>query len=173
MSPRAFRPYVNYSVAQTWFEIGLLAFFSAIFSAIGQNFTGTLIDAFGKRNLIIFGRFFIVLPPLFYILAIIENNIIFIFISNIFVGITLGATSIVITTLILDHAPEENRSTYQALYLMITGLSAFVGSTFMGLLLQIFSGNSIPSNNVLIILFLGASIFRLLTWFGFFFLKDT
>ena len=74
--------------------------------------------------------------------------------------------------MILDNAPEENRSTYQALYFMITGFSAFFGATFMGLLLQLFSGNSSPSNDVLILLFLSASIFRLLTWFGFFFLKE-
>ncbi len=166
-------PYVNFSVANTWFEIGLLALFSAIFTAIGQNFSGTLIDKFGKPNLIIFGRFWVILPPLFYIMSIITNNIIFIFISNIVVGLASGATGIVITTHILDNAPEENRSTYQALYLMITGLSAFVGSTIMGILLQVFSGNKIPSNNVLIILFLFASTLRCFTWFGFFFLKES
>ncbi len=166
-------PYVNFSVAQTWLEIGLLALISAVFSAIGQNFSGSLMDKFGKRKLIIWGRFFIALPPLFYITAILTGNIYFIFFSNIIVGLTLGATGIAITTLILDNAPEENRSTYQAFYLMITGLSAFFGATFMGLLLQIFSGNSTPANSILILLFLGASIFRLFTWFGFFFLKET
>jgi MFS family permease len=166
-------PYVNFDVAQTWFQIGLLAFISAIFSGVGQNFSGKLMDRFGKRKLIIFGRFFIVLPPLFYIMAITTSNINFIFFSNIIVGITLGSTGIAITTLILDSAPEENRSSYQALYLMITGISAFIGSTFMGFLLQIFSGNITPSHDVLILLFLLASIFRLFTWFGFFFLKET
>ena len=165
-------PYVNYSVAQTWFEIGLLALFSAVFSAIGQNYSGSLMDKFGKRKMIIFGRFFIVLPPLFYILAIASNNINYILISNVIVGLTLGGTGIAITTLILDTAPEENRSSYQAFYFMITGLSAFVGASFMGILLQLFSGNSTPSNGVLILLFLSASIFRLFTWFGFFFLKE-
>ena len=157
-------PYVNFSVAQTWFEIGLLALFSAVFSAIGQNYSGTLMQKFGKRKMIIFGRFFIVLPPIFYILAITTNNLIYIFISNIIVGITLGSTGIAITTLILDTAPEENRSTYQALYFMITGLSAFFGATFMGFLLQLFSGNFTPSNEILILLFLSVSIFRLCTW---------
>lgn len=165
-------PYVNFSVANTWFEIGLLAFISAFFSAIGQNFTGSLINKIGQRNLILFGRFFIILPPLFYIVAIKTNQISFIYFSNVIVGLTLGATGIAITTLILDTAPEENRATYQALYLMTTGLSAFFGSTLMGILLQIFSGNNIPSSFELISLFLLASLFRFFTWFGFFFLSD-
>ena len=165
-------PYANFEIANTWFEIGLLALVSAVFSAIGQNFTGTLIDKFGKRKLIILGRFFIILPPLFYILSISTNNINFIYFSNIIIGLTLGATGITITTLILDNAPEENRSSYQAFYLLITGLSAFVGSTSMGVLLQLLSGNNQPSSNQLVILFLFTAIFRLITWFGFFFLKD-
>ena len=106
-------------------------------------------------------------------MAIITNNINFIYFSNMIVGIALGASGIAITTFILDSAPEENRSTYQALYLMITGISAFAGATFMGLLMQLFSGNHAPTNNELIILFLIASFFRLLTWIAFVFLQES
>ena len=40
-------PNANFSIANTWFEIGLLALVSAIFTAIGQNFSGSLIDKMG------------------------------------------------------------------------------------------------------------------------------
>ena len=166
-------PYVNFSVANTWFEIGLLALVSAIFTAIGQNFTGLLMEKFVKKKVIILGRFFFIFPRLFYVLAVVFNNIDFILVSNMIVGLMLGGTGIAITTLILDNSPEENRSSYQALYLMVTGLSAFAGSTLMGIFMQLLSGNNAPSNNIIIMLFLLASFLRALTWTGFFFLKET
>ena len=165
-------PYITFDITTNWFQIGLLALVSAIFSAIGQFYGGKLVDLFGEKKMILFGRFFIIFPPLFFVLAETTHVLEFLYFSNMIVGLTLGASGLAIMTLILDSAPEENRSTYQALYAMVTGLAAFLGSIFMGSVLQILSGNIQPSIQLVIYLLVFVSLCRFIGWLGFWFLIE-
>ena len=75
-------------------------------------------------------------------------------------------------TIILNNAPEESKATYVSFYFLVVGVSAFVGSSLMGLVLQLISGNQQPTLEVLTILMVGVSLMRFIFWFSFFFLKE-
>ena len=165
-------PYIVFDVAKTWLDIGLLAFAMAIFIALSNFYGGKLVDRFGKKRVILFSRFFLIFPPTLFAVAAYSQLIEIIYFSNFLVGALIGGSSIAITTLILDSASEENRSTYQALFIMVFGIMAFIGSTGMGLVLQLLTGNIQPSIELVSLLLLIVSGLRLVGWSGYFFLKE-
>ena len=164
--------YVNVRVASSWIELGFLVFLTAIFQAVSQKYAGPLLTRFGTKRLILISRAIIITPPLIIVLSIIFHDINYIYFSNAIVGLSLGAGSVGITVIILNSSPEYSKATYFALYAMVTGFSAFFGSTITGMILQVVSGNLPPSNDLLVVLFILAGLFRLVTWFGYFFLLE-
>ena len=95
-------PYITLDIANNWLVIGLIAFVSALFTAISQGFGGILADKFGSKKVIIGTRFIIIFIPLLYAIANITGSIYVLYLMNIIVGLSLGAAGISITLLILD-----------------------------------------------------------------------
>lgn len=56
---------------------------------------------------------------------------------------------------------------------MTIGVIGFISSTIVGMILQLLSGNSRPSDSLLILLFLVIASIRAVAYLGYYFLSDT
>lgn len=166
-------PYVTFNLTETWLEIGMLAFAIGLSVAISQRMGGFIVDKVGRRKVIIWSRLFLVAPPFISILAITTEDIFWLYFMNILVGLTIGGASIAIQTLVLDSAPEDKKATFISIQIMAFGLGSFIGSTLVGIVLEITLGNVQPSLDYLINIFLIITILRFLAWFSYLFIEDT
>ncbi|MHA2030202.1 MAG: MFS transporter [Candidatus Kariarchaeaceae archaeon] len=165
-------PYATLAATRGWIEIAILSVLTTVMLGISQLIGGRLSDRVGRKKVIVVTRLSLVLPPLFYSIGVWLNQPIYLFISNMIVGINLGAGVIAMTSLILDVAPEDKQATYFSTYITAMGVIAFVGSLFMGLLLSIVTPNSAPTKGILISLFVVASVCRFLAWLGYRYLPE-
>ena len=170
-------PYVTFDLCDNWFEIGVLAFSMGITVAISQNVGGWLTDKIGRKKVILGSRGALILPPIFIILAILTNQVSWILITNIIIGFFLGGSTIAIQTLIFDISEmtlenSNSKATYISLAGLISGISAFIGSSITGLVLQILSGTHQPSLQLIGVLMFIVFLSRFLLWFSYFIIED-
>ncbi|MFX1534726.1 MAG: MFS transporter [Promethearchaeota archaeon] len=166
-------PYVTFGVSKNWLEIGLLIVTVGIAWSLSQRVGGKICDKVGRRKVIIWSRAVVVIPPILFYLAVVTGQIYWIFISNLLVGLLLGGSMIAVQTLILDIAPEEKKATFLSIQGMISGLSAFIGSTITGVVLQFLTGNTQPSLALVGTLLLIIAVLRFIFWFVHFRIEDT
>ncbi|NHJ02518.1 MAG: MFS transporter [Candidatus Heimdallarchaeota archaeon] len=170
-------PYVTFGLSHNWFEIGVLAFSMGITVAISQNIGGWLTDQIGRKKVILGSRGALILPPFFVIVAILTNEVSWILVTNIIIGFFLGGSTIAIQTLIFDIAeltPENSnrKATYISLVGLMGGISAFIGSSITGLILQILSGSQRPDLELIGALMFIVFLCRFALWFGYFTIED-
>lgn len=165
-------PYVTLSVSKSWFEIGLLAFSLGFAWAISQRLGGVLADRMGRKTIITWTRLALLLTPITMIMAGITNDISWIYLTNLVTGIFIGGSFIAVQSLILDLSTNQNKATLLSINNMISGLAGFIGSTIVGLFLQLLSGNAVPTIEVVSTLLFGVFIFRVITWFSYFFIEE-
>jgi len=170
-------PYVTFELSHNWFEIGLLAFSMGMTVAISQNIGGWLTDKIGRKKVILGSRGALLLPPILIIAAILTNQVSWILVTNILIGFFLGGSTIAIQTLIFDITEivpgnSNRRATYISLAGLIGGISAFIGSSITGLVLQILSGTQRPSLELIGVLMFIVFFFRFFLWFSYFTIED-
>ncbi len=153
-------PYVQFNVANSWLDFAVMQLFFAIPSGLSYFYGGKIADRIGFKKMIRLTRPILVFPPITASLAAFYGNIYFIYLGNMLVGFTLGAAMVSVNSLLIEYAPEDKRATYISMHTMTIGILAFLSSTMMGMLLQIFSGNDIPSDKLLITLLLSVSAAR-------------
>ncbi|MCY3414749.1 MAG: MFS transporter [Candidatus Heimdallarchaeota archaeon] len=162
--------YAQFDVAKSWLDIAVYALFSSIPAGFSYFYGGKLADRIGYRKILRITRPVLILPPITASLAVYYNSVYFIWMGQLLVGSTLGAATVSINSLIMEYSGENQRASYLSIHLMVVGIIGFLSSTITGLLLQLFSGNSRPSDQVLISLLVGVSIMRFFAQFGYYFL---
>ena len=136
------------------------------------TFRGRLADKLGRKTIITWSRLALLLTPILMIIAIATNDISWILITNLSTGIFIGGSFIAIQSLVLDLSTDRNKATLLSINNMVSGLGAFVGSTVVGVLLQLISGNNVPSLDVVSVLLLVVFFFRAVAWFSYFFIEE-
>jgi MFS family permease len=163
-------PYATLAATNNWSEIAYLTIGMAIAAGISQLYGGRLSDRIGRNKVILATRVILILPPILYGLGAKYQMPILLFISNMAVGLIIGAGNVAVNSLILDIAPKEQQGTYVSIYLTTMGILAFTGSLLMGTVLLVVSADDVPSSNLLLTLFGIVAVGRLIAWFGYFFL---
>jgi MFS family permease len=100
-------------------------------SVVGQRVFGRIIDAVGRRPVIVFSRVGMAASTVVYALATDWWQIVAV---EAFVGIELAAWACGQSTYIIDIAPQKLRATYLAASMTAVGVSNFLGSYIMGIL---------------------------------------
>ena len=130
---------------------------------------GKLADKIGYKRILLITRPVLVLPPALFALSLYYNEILFTFLANFSVGVTLGATLVAVNALILEYAPETKRASYISLHTMTIGIVAFASSTIIGLILQKIAGSERPPNELIITLLLIVAGMRIFGNIGYYF----
>lgn len=154
-------PYVQFGVASSWLDFAIMQLFFAIPSGISFWYGGKLADRIGYKKMVRLTRPVLVIPPITASLAVIFNSIYFIFLGNLAVGLTLGATTVSINSLIMEYAPEDNRASYVSVHAMTIGVIGFISSTIIGFILELVAGDIRPPDTLLITLLLIVASIRL------------
>lgn len=165
-------PYATLAATDDWIQIAVVSVISTIATGFSQLYGGRLSDRIGRKKVIQTTRIALVTPPILYSMGVWLNAPIYLFFSNLIIGITLGAGAISMNSLILDIAPDDKQGTYFSTYMTVMGILAFTGSLIMGLILLALSPHNIPSTKLLIALFFLASACRLVAWIGYRYLPD-
>lgn len=166
-------PYATLSATSGWIQIAVLQMVTAFASGLSQLVGGSLADRFGRKPVILISRSVLISPPLLYGFGVIYQLPSLLMISNILVGIMLGASAIATNSLILDIAPDGKESSYFSIYMLTVGLVSFFASLIMGLILNIIMPSKAPSSDLIAILLFVIAAMRFLSWFVYFFLPET
>lgn len=110
-------------------QVAAYSIFSAASSMFSQRYSGKLMDRIGRRPVVVFSRVIMAGSPLFYVIA---TNWTHIAISEIIMGLGMGAWMSSGPTYIIDLAPEEMRATYLAANTAVFGVATFVGNLLGG-----------------------------------------
>ena len=121
------------------------------------------------KKILLLTRPVLVLPPMLFALSLHYNEILFTFLANFSVGVTLGATLVAVNALIMEYAPETKRASYISVHAMTIGIVAFVSSTIIGLILQKLAGDGRPPNELIVTLLLIVAGMRLFGNIGYYF----
>jgi MFS family permease len=163
-------PSATLAATDNWGEIAYLMVGMGVASGLSQLYGGRLSDRIGRNKIILVSRVVLVIPPVLYGLGAVYGEPMYLLVSNILVGLIIGAGGVSVNSLILDIAPEEKQATYFSIYLTTMGLLSFSGSLLMGGVLLIVSADDVPSNSLLLTLFGIVAFFRFIAWIGYFFL---
>ena len=166
-------PYATLSATDSWVELIILQVVIGLSIGVSQLIGGKFADRYGRKSIILWTRIFLVLPPALTALGVLQKNSVYLIVANLVVGLTLGATGIAINSLILDTAPKGKESTYFSIYIFVMGIVGFSSSILMGGVLNVLSGDSIPSDTIVSLLLIIAAGVRLVAWTSYFFLKET
>jgi len=110
-------------------QVAAFSIFSAASSMISQRYMGKLMDRIGRRPVVVFSRLIMAASPLFYVVA---TNWTHIAISEIIMGLGMGAWMSSGPTYIIDLAPVEMRATYLAANTAVFGVATFMGNLLGG-----------------------------------------
>lgn len=166
-------PYATLSATEGWIQLAILQIVTALASGISQLVGGALSDRLGRKRVILVSRSVLVAPPILFAVGVLQHEPIYLLISNILVGIMLGASGIALNSLILDIAPLGKESTYFSLYMMTVGLISFSASMVMGLVLNFVAPTTSPGPHLLANMLFIIAAFRFVAWFVYFFLPET
>lgn len=110
-------------------QVAAFSIFSAASSMFSQRYMGKLMDRIGRRPVVVFSRIIMVVSPLFYVVA---TNWGHIAVSEIIMGLGMGAWMSSGSTYIIDLAPVEMRATYLAANTAVFGVATFIGNLLGG-----------------------------------------
>jgi len=119
---------VNKLSLKIW-QVAAFSIFSAASSMTSQRYMGKLMDRIGRRPVVVFSRLIMAASPLFYVVA---TNWTHIAISEIIMGLGMGAWMSSGPTYIIDLAPVEMRATYLAANTAVFGVATFTGNLLGG-----------------------------------------
>lgn len=165
--------YVTFGVTNSWFEIGALAFLIGISMAISQRIGGSITDSIGRKKVIIWSRGSLIITPLFMAVAVITGELYWVIATNIFIGLFMGGSFIAVQTYVLDMSPTDKKATYISIANMVSGFSVFIGSTTVGIILQVISGSTPPTLEQVGVLLMIIFLLRFILWFSYFIIEDT
>jgi MFS family permease len=110
-------------------QVAAFSIFSAASSMFSQRYMGKLMDRIGRRPVVVFSRIIMAVSPLFYVVA---TNWGHIAVSEIIMGLGMGAWMSSGSTYIIDLAPVEMRATYLAANTAVFGVATFMGNLLGG-----------------------------------------
>jgi MFS family permease len=119
---------VNKLSLKIW-QVAAFSIFSAASSILSQRYSGKLMDRIGRRPVVVFSRVIMAVSPLFYVVA---TNWVHIAMSEIIMGLGMGAWMSSGPTYIIDLAPVEMRATYLAANTAVFGVATFIGNLLGG-----------------------------------------
>lgn len=123
-------------VLRVWLKASLLeiAIQSAMMSItmiIFQSYFGRLSDKYGRKPLILAGRFLLPLVPILYIFA---TDMILIYIGAALAGFSVALSQNALMAYIFDASPEEELGSYLSVYNVFSGFIFLFGSLFSGIM---------------------------------------
>jgi MFS family permease len=119
--------------------IALYSIVAGILNLTTQPLWGKIIDRVGNRPVLLFNLAGIFLLPLFWLFAT-ETFYLPIWIDAFLTGLFWPGFNLAGFNLVLNTAPEENRTSYLGMYTMTTGLAVFLGSLIGGWLANFWHG---------------------------------
>ena len=120
----------------------------------------------------IIGRVILCLVPLLYGLTSIYPTWVLLLLAEFISGISVGLGMTVVRIMSLDLAPPDQKAAFSGVIMSVTGITSFFGSFIAGVITQILEVNMGHINALVFMLYVGA-ILRLITAFGFIFVKET
>jgi MFS family permease len=118
-------------------QIALLSVSQSIVTIVFLGWAGRLADSLGRRPLLVFMRFSLVTVPLAYAIAPDINVLI---VVGLYWGFVNALEAVSTTAYLLDVAPEEYRGSFIAVFNLVIGIVAFVGSLIGGYLSDFTTG---------------------------------
>ncbi len=159
-------------VHATGSQISMIWAIITITAAISTRYGGILSDRVGRKPLVIIGRVILCLVPLLYGLTSIYPTWVLLLLAEFISGISVGLGMTVVRIMSLDLAPPDQKAAFSGVIMSVTGITSFFGSLIAGVATQILEVNMGHINALVFMLYVGA-ILRLVTSFGFLFVKET
>jgi MFS family permease len=119
---------VNKLSLKIW-QVAAYSIFSAASSMFSQRYSGKLMDRIGRRPVVVFSRVIMAVSPLFYVVATDWTHVA---LSEVIMGLGMGAWMSSGPTYIIDLAPVEMRATYLAANTAVFGVATFMGNLLGG-----------------------------------------
>jgi len=110
-------------------QVAAFSILSAASSMFSQRYSGKLMDRIGRRPVVVFSRVIMAVSPLFYVVA---TSWVHVAMSEIIMGLGMGAWMSSGPTYIIDLAPVEMRATYLAANTAVFGVATFIGNLLGG-----------------------------------------
>ena len=150
-------------------QVAAFSIFSAASSMLSQRYSGKLMDRIGRRPVIVFSRVIMAVSPLFYVFA---TSWVHIAMSEIIMGLGMGAWMSSGPTYIIDLAPVEMRATYLAANTAVFGVATFMGNLLGGYVTENFLsvGGTLQGINTGLMI---SAAFRFITGMLFFLIHET
>ena len=163
-------PYVSVNVVHiTIWQIALISAASDFLTSLTQPKFGSIIDRFGRKPILIVSRSALFLYPLFYAFA---THWFHLFATSVLLSIPMSAANVSFSAYIMDSAPPGLRANYAASASMIIGIAAFLGSLAGGASASYLS-TIVGAERALFLSLIFSSFLRLVSSFGFLFIKET
>ncbi|MHA1331822.1 MAG: MFS transporter, partial [Candidatus Hodarchaeales archaeon] len=125
--------------------------------SLGQKYGGILADRFNKKIVLLISRLTYTVVPLGYAIGLVTGNVWILISVNIPGGMAFGAEETAIASYSLDCSTADTKARYFSILLTAEGVSAFAGSLFSGLIMDIWlrlAGINYASEAFNLILFL-------------------
>ncbi len=110
-------------------QVAAFSIFSAASAMFSQRYSGKLMDRIGRRPVVVFSRVIMAVSPLFYVVA---TSWVHVAMSEVIMGLGMGAWMSSGPTYIIDLAPVEMRATYLAANTAVFGVATFIGNLLGG-----------------------------------------
>ncbi|MBD3190751.1 MAG: MFS transporter [Candidatus Heimdallarchaeota archaeon] len=166
-------PIVQIKVLEMTFpQVALISATFSIFSSLSMFFGGRIGDAIGRKPLLIIGRITIFTIPLFFIMAVIFNSWLFLILSNLIGGLSMGLVNVGLNAYVLDLAPENMMGAYSGLTQVVWGIATFIGSLSAGFIAQAIE-NAYGLRTMAIAMLAGVGAVRMLSSLGYFFITES
>lgn len=130
-------PFVTLNVVNSWTEVAVMWVLFNLPRGFGQTFGGKYADKIGKKNVLWISRVSYTIVPLGYAFGLIFQNPLILIAVNIPGGLAFGAEETAISTYSLDCSTEETKGRYFSMLLTVQGITAFIGSLFAGIVMDI------------------------------------
>ncbi len=159
-------------VFATGFQVSMMWAVSTVVTAITTRYSGRLSDRIGRKPLLVSGRMVICLVPFLYALTSKIPSWHLLVIAEIISGISVGFGLTALQIMSLDLAPVDQRAAYSGAIMSVSGITAFVGSLFAGILTMFFETQMGHIDALIFMLYIGA-LMCFLASIGFLFVKET
>ncbi|MHA1214359.1 MAG: MFS transporter [Candidatus Hodarchaeales archaeon] len=150
-------PFVTLRVADSWTMVAIMWLVFNLPRSLGQKYGGILADRFNKKIVLLISRLTYTVVPLGYAIGLVTGNVWILISVNIPGGMAFGAEETAIASYSLDCSTADTKARYFSILLTAEGVSAFAGSLFSGLIMDIWlrlAGINYASEAFNLILFL-------------------